>query len=159
MDAILSADYIVLGPGDLYTSILANLVVKGVKNTIIKSNAKIMYVTNLVTKYGQTYDFSAKDHVEEIAKYLDRYPDYVFVNKEELPQRILKEYKKEEDFPVVDDLTNDDYEVVRASMLVPKMVKKPSGDVVRRSLIRHDPERLAWEIVKVIKEADLSFKL
>jgi len=60
---------------------------------------------------------------------------------------------------VVDDLTNDDYEVVRASMLVPKMVKKPSGDVVRRSLIRHDPERLAWEIVKVIKEADLSFKL
>lgn len=149
--AILEADYIVLGPGDLYTSIFPNLVVNGTKTAIKKSKAKIIYIENIMTKYGQTWGFTAKDHVEEVKKYLDKYPDYVLINSEKLPERILADYEEEKDFPVKDDLEeNSNYEVIREDILVPKKIKKVSGDTVRRSLLRHDPDKLAWEIIKII---------
>lgn len=149
--AILKADYIVLGPGDLYTSIFPNLVVRGTKTSIQKSDVKIIYIENLMTKYGQTWGFTAKDHIEEVKKYLGQYPDYVLVNSEKLPRRILTDYEKEHDFPVEDDLEeNNNYEIIREDILVPKKIEKVSGDLVRRSLLRHDPNKLAWEIVKII---------
>lgn len=149
--AILEADYIILGPGDLYTSIFPNLVVRGTKTSVEKSGAKIIYVENLMTKYGQTYGYTAKDHVEEVKKYLGKYPDFVLINNTKLPERILEDYKEENDFPVNDNLEeNDFYEIIREDILVPKEIKKVSGDTVKRSLLRHDPDKLAWEIIKVI---------
>lgn len=160
MRAILEADFIVLGPGDLYTSIFPNLVAKGTKAALKKSEAKIIYVVNLMTKYGQTYKFSAQDHVEEVKKYLGRYPDFVLINNADYPERILKEYKKEFDYPVKDDLNkNTSFEVVRANILVPRKIKKSKGDAIRRSLMRHDPDKLAWEIVKIVKESNLQVQL
>ena len=149
--AILEADLIVIGPGDLYTSLIANLTVPGVSVALKKTKAKIVYVMNLVTKYGQTYDFTAKDHVEEFKKYAGRHADYVVLNSEKLPERVLKSYKEENDFPVKDDLNSEEYEVVRADLLMPREIKRSSGDVVKRSLIRHDPDKVAWEIFKVLK--------
>jgi uncharacterized cofD-like protein len=160
MRAILEAEFIVLGPGDLYTSIFPNLVVKGTKAAIKKSRAKIIYVVNLITKYGQTYKFTARDHVDEITKYLEKSPDFVLVNSIELPERILKKYKEEKNFPVKDNLKKkEDFEVIRADVLVPREIQKREGDAVRRSLIRHDPDKLAWEIVKIVKETDLTTQI
>lgn len=159
MRAILEADYVVLGPGDLYTSIFPNLVINGTKAAIKKSNAKVIYVVNLVTKYGQTFGFTAKDHVEELKKYLGNYPDFVLANSTELPERILKNYAEENDYPVVDDLSDEDYEVIRADVLVPRKIERKAGDKVKRSLLRHDPDKLAWEIIKLIKDRDLSTPL
>lgn len=149
--AILEADYIVLGPGDLYTSIFPNLIVKGTKTAIEKSGAKVIYIENLMTKYGQTWGYTAKNHVEEVKNYLGRYPDYVLINSEELPERILEDYKLEHDFPVEDDLEeNNNYKIIREDILVPEKIKKVSGDLIKRSLLRHDPDKLAWEIIKII---------
>jgi 2-phospho-L-lactate transferase/gluconeogenesis factor (CofD/UPF0052 family) len=109
-----------------------------------------------MTKYGQTFGFSAKDHIEAVKNYLGRYPDAVIVNDSELPTEILKKYEEEHDFPVKDDLKEYlPYKVVRANVLVPEEIEKTSGDVVKRSLLRHDPDKLAWDIVKITKDEEL----
>lgn len=116
-EAILDADLIVLGPGDLFTSTLANLVVSGVASSIRKSNAKVVFVVSLINKYGQTYGFKISDYVSEIYKYLGVYPDYIVVNTDLLPKNILKRYKGEKGFPPEDDLEKTKkYEVIRVEI-------------------------------------------
>lgn len=149
--AILEADLIVLGPGDLYTSTIANLAVKGVSAAIKKSKAKVVFIMSLINKYGQTYNFKMSDHVEELKKYLGKYPDVVLVNTEKLPNSILKRYKSEKGFPPENDLSyNSDYKLMRRKLLAGKVVKRKTGDTVKRSLIRHDSERLANALLKII---------
>lgn len=149
--AILEADLIVLGPGDLYTSTVATLVVDGVTEAIEKSNAKIVYFINLINKYGHTYDFKASHHIEEIRKYLGFYPNIVVLNSSKLSPRILKKYEQERGFPVEDNLKdNSDFKVIRTDLLTDRIIKRKSGDTVRRSLIRHDSDKLAKLLVDLL---------
>lgn len=149
---IKDADLIVLGPGDLYTSLLANIVVGGVPEAIKNSKAKFIYIVNLMTRYGQTHSFTAVDHIREIKKYVGRYPDFVFINSSPLPKSILKKYGRENDFPVKDDLTgNHDFKIVKGDFLAKNEIKKPTGDTLKRSFIRHDSEKLAKKIFEIVK--------
>ncbi len=150
--AIENADLIVLGPGDLYTSILPNLVINGAKKTINNSRAEIVYIVNLMTRYSQTPGFTAKKHVEEIKKYLDKYPDYIFINTKKIPVDFLEKYKKQQSVPVKDDLDNHDFMVIRGAFLKNEIVKKKKGDSLQRSFLRHDSNKLADKIVGIIKE-------
>jgi len=150
-EALLSADLIIMGPGDLYTSVLANVVVSGTKEALNESSGKILYVMNLMSKYGQTHSFTANDHLNELVSYTGRVPDYVFLNNESLPVDILEAYYKQHEFPVNDDLRDKkDQVIIRENFLAPKEVKKKSGDVLKRSLIRHDPDKLAQAIVGIL---------
>src|SRR3989344_9232384 len=134
-EALLSADLIIMGPGDLYTSVLANVVVSGTKEALNESSGKILYVMNLMSKYGQTHSFTANDHLNELVSYTGRVPDYVFLNNESLPVDILEAYYKQHEFPVNDDLRDKkDQVIIRENFLAPKEVKKKSGDVLKRSL-------------------------
>lgn len=94
--AILSADMIVIGPGDLFTSIIPNFLVSGVVPAIRKSKAKKVYVCNLMTKFGETHGFKARDFIDTVERYLGRgVLDYaVFNNKRPLSQ-VLRRYQKE----------------------------------------------------------------
>lgn len=141
-DAIAGADLIVTGPGDLFTSLLANFVMPGMAEAVINSQAKFIYVVNLMTKFGQTYGYSAKDHFQQLAKYVGRQPDYVLVNDNDLPDNILDKYKAENAEPVRDDLPVEDW-VLRADLLAREEIKTKAGDVVKRSLIRHDGCKIA----------------
>ncbi|MEI6462403.1 MAG: gluconeogenesis factor YvcK family protein [bacterium] len=159
IDSILEADAIVIGPGDLYTSIIANLVVEGVKKPFKKTKAKIFYVLNLVTKFGQTWGFSASDHVNEIAKYLGRYPDYVIINQNDLPKDILKKYIEQNDDVVLDDLNNfpnllKKVKILRGDFLAKETIKTQKGDKLVRSLIRHDSDKLAKVIYEQLNSKD-----
>lgn len=147
-DALLNADVIVLGPGDLYTSVLANCVVDGVADAIRHSGAKIVYVCNLVTKAGQTLGMSAQDHVQEIQKYIGTAPDVALVNSGTFPADLLKRYIDGGEFPVVDDCTSCD--VVHDDFLAKEEVKTKRGDILKRSLIRHDSRKLARKIMELI---------
>lgn len=146
--AMQAADCIVLGPGDLYTSTLACVVVPGVAETLQKTDAKLVYVTNLMTKYGQTNDFNVSDHVKELERYAGRKMDHVIINTTPLPDDILKKYHAQDEFPVEDDLDQDE-RVVRADLLATEEITKPSGDTLKRSFIRHDSDKLAAVIKKV----------
>ncbi len=150
---LLEADMIVFGPGDVYTSVLANLVVKGVPEAIRKSQAQIIYVVNLMTKYGQTTEYKASDHVEAIKKYLGQYPDLVLVDNKEFPEDILDLYLEEKGFRVEDDLGDGggNFRVIRQDLSSDMVFQKSPSDKLRRSLIRHDADKLAWELMKILK--------
>ncbi|MBI3385044.1 YvcK family protein [Candidatus Gottesmanbacteria bacterium] len=148
---IKNANLIVLGPGDLYTSVLANMVVSGVPEALRNTKAQLVYIVNLVTKKGQTYGFGAKDHVFEIEKYIGRKLDFVIFNNGKFPPSIVRKYQKENEHPVVDNLEANGRKVVKTDLLAREEVKKVSGDVLKRSLIRHDPKKLAKVLVKLLK--------
>lgn len=150
---IIEADFVVLGPGDLYTSVLANVVVKGVAEAIRKSRGKVVYVVNLMTRWGQTYEFTASDHVREIEKYIGKKNvDVVVVNNNfKFPKAILRAYKKEHARPVEDDLFSDSYRVLRRDLLSKRLYKKPKGDVLTRSVVRHDPGKLGRALMEILQ--------
>ncbi len=148
--ALLKADLVVLGPGDLYTSLLANCVVDGVPQAIKEAHGKLVYIANLMTKAGQTTGMKISDHVMEVARYLGRSPDVVLVNNAPLPADLLVAYAKDNEFPVEDDLTESDCKVIREDLLTSEKIIKSDGDVLRRSLIRHDSQKLATELLKLL---------
>lgn len=150
--AILSSDILILGPGDLFTSIIANLVVSGVKEAVAKSNTKIIYILNLMTKHGQTDNMSAKTHVEILAKYLGKSPNVVLVQKKfVLPNTLTERYSQESSDLVLNDLEeNKNIKVVEGDFISETLYEKDKGDILKRSLVRHDPDKLAKEIIKQI---------
>lgn len=140
--AIENADMVVLGPGDLYTSLLANCVVGGVPEAIQSSDAKFIFVTNLMTSQGQTHGMTAKDHIHEVLKYVGRAPDTVVVNTATVPDDLLARYAEACQFPVLDDVDGVACTVVRADLLDDEPVVKKEGDVLQRSLVRGDVEKM-----------------
>lgn len=151
LDAIAKADLIVLGPGDLYTSLLPNLLVNGVAEAIKKSSAKKVYVMNLMTKYGQTYDYSCLDHVKVLEEYIGKSLNYVLVNSAPFPKEVVAKYEDMKEYPVVDDLPEKAYyQVVRCPIISAIVVEKSTTDELIRSLIRHDSDKLAAELVKLV---------
>jgi uncharacterized cofD-like protein len=139
--AILEADAVIIGPGDLYTSIIPNLLVKGMGDALRKSRAKKIYVANLMTKYGETNGYVASDFVSELLKYsgLKKF-DAVICNSAKIPPSYVKKYEKENKQPLVID----------------KNLKKYTKKIIRRPLfkdarvIRHDSDELAAIILKEI---------
>jgi uncharacterized cofD-like protein len=150
--AIREADMIIIGPGDLFTSLIANLVVRGVREALSKSQAIKVFIVNLISKYGETYRYTAKDHVSEIQDYFaGSFLDFVVVNSAKIPQYILKEYKKEQGFPVKDDLSSrENYKVIRGDFLSNIKIEKVKGDIIKRSFVRHDPEKLARALYSLL---------
>ena len=152
INEILLADYIIAGPGDLYTTTFASLIVPGVAKAIKNSSAKLIFVNNLMTKFGQTGGMKASDLVFEFQKYAGRKPDVVLLNSGILPKNILKKYASQKEFPIADNLPKNTVQVVRADLVGREMIKREKGDMMKRSLIRHDSERLGKELYKIINE-------
>jgi len=141
--ALLEADVIVLGPGDLYTSLLANCVVDGVPEAIQAAKAQFVFITNLMTSQGQTCGMSITDHVDEVSKYVGRKPDTLLVNTGAVSGALLERYAEACQYPVVDDADETNCTVVRADLLDTTEVVKKKGDVLQRSLVRGDSKKMA----------------
>lgn len=156
IQAISEAGLIILAPGDLYTSLLANLVVPGISKALAKSKAKKIYIINLMTKFGQTNNFTASDHLFELYKYLSGgVVDYCLISKTlKLNSSIIKRYREEKAQIVVDDL--DDFsqspkpKFIRADLVSKHIFERTQTDKLIRSLIRHDPDKLAKAIISLI---------
>lgn len=152
--AIEKADFILIGPGDLYTSIIPNLLVKGLPEAIKDSKAKKIFVMNLMTKYGQTTRYSAKDHVKDLEKYLGKnIIEYILINSKMPREKTLYWYEEFEEFPVKDDLDSPkNIKIIRKNLIKDILIPIDSTDELRRSIIRHDSEKLALEIVSIITD-------
>lgn len=151
IDAIVNAHLIVLGPGDLYTSLIPNLLVSGVSEAIQRSKAKKAYVLNLMTKYGQTYNFTASDHLRVLEKFISPTLTHVLVSTNKLPNRALSAYAKSHEYAVVDDLPSKNrYTIIRADLSSRTLVASQKSDTLVRSLIRHDSQKLAAQLAKII---------
>ncbi|QBD79225.1 YvcK family protein [Ktedonosporobacter rubrisoli] len=136
--AIRRADTIIIGPGDLYTSLLPNLLVSGIARAVRESEAEKVYVCNLMTKHGETDGYKASDFINEIHRYLGARVDRVILNDGTYQPDVLKMYQEEQSEPVVIDRP-------RVARLVPNMVVAHLN-LEDDSLARHDPERLVRAI-------------
>src|SRR5690348_5414764 len=100
MRAIRRADTIIIGPGDLYTSLLPNLLVRDIARAVREAEAEKVYVCNLMTKHGETDGFQAEDFVNVIHRYLGSRVDRIIVNDGSFAQELLKKYAEEQSQPV-----------------------------------------------------------
>lgn len=151
VEAILAADLVVIGPGDLYTSLICNLIIKGIPEALADTSGKVVYVMNLMTRWGQTYDFTAQDHLNELNRYLGRgVLDVVLVNSNfDFPKSILVKYRQERACPVKDDLGEGEIQIVRRKLFSGREVPRIKGDRLKRSMIRHDSRALARAILEL----------
>jgi uncharacterized cofD-like protein len=135
--AIERADRVLIGPGDLYTSVLPCLLVEGISEALRACDGELVYICNVMTKHGETDGYRASDFVREVHRHLGRRVDAVVVNTGEYPAALLEPYAEEGATPVEPDLS-----AVRA--LVPRVIAGPFATTER--LIRHDAERVVLAI-------------
>ncbi|MDO8548296.1 MAG: YvcK family protein [bacterium] len=152
-DALLFADIIVIGPGDLYTSIIPNLLVGGVTEVLEKSKAKVVYVANLMTKWQETRDFTAAKFVEEMCVYgigREKF-DAVLLNTSPIPPDLLALYaRKDKSTPVLfDDADTTAVEELTGytHSLIGKDLLSKAG--LHQGLVRHDSAKLAKCIIEL----------
>lgn len=153
--AITEANLVILGPGDLFTSLVPVLLVDGIASAIAKTRGKIVLIINLVTKHGQTDGFTAKKLCDVVNQYISPVKiDYAIVNSAKPSLEILKRYKKQDEYLVQDDLRGSKwpFKVIRAALLQNASVSPTVGDQLRRSLVRHDPKKLARTILTLLRD-------
>jgi len=148
--AILNADYIVIGPGDIYTSVLACVVVNGVAEAIQRSHAKLIFVSNLMTKIGQTRGLSHLNIVELVEKYIGKRMNYILINNGDISQKLIDRYIEDGEEIIEDDM-REDSRVVRKDIVANTEYVKEQGDNLKRSLVRHDSEKLGTALYEIFR--------
>ncbi|MBP7201943.1 MAG: YvcK family protein [Propionivibrio sp.] len=138
-EAIENSDYVIIGPGDLYTSLVPNLLCPGMVDALRSTTAQIIYVCNVMTKHGETDGFDAEDFVRVLEQYLGTGRiDYLLVNSGELRADLLEKYKAEGKAPV--RLGDREGLVARGIKIVERDFTSDTD------YIRHDPRKLARTI-------------
>lgn len=144
-EAVKEADLIVLGPGDLYTSLIPTLLVAGVPEAIARSRGKLLFVVNLMTKRGETDDYTASTFVESLGNYLGEARGklaYVLVNKKlNTPKsKVVSWYKYHGSKPVKNDIAD-----IKNGF---RVIERDFVDTT--TFFRHSPEKLAKTIVALL---------
>jgi len=153
---ILEADLIVIGPGNYYCSIVPNFLVKGISEAVARSKAKVVFNCNLVNKKGQTEKFDLDEYLKSINKFIrkDRI-DFVVFNTKKPSQDLIKRYanKGEHLIEIKKNNLKRKYKIIRANVLGKKEIEYSPADALAdvRSLIRHDSEKLAKVLMKIIE--------
>lgn len=149
--AIAKADYIIIGPGDFYTTTLANIVVDGVKEALVSSKAKIVFITNLMSKKGETRGMQHSDFLSEFIRYTGRTPDYILVNNSPLPAATVKRYHAQNEHILVDDLESSvGTEIIRTDLINREPVVRQKGDTLPRSYLRHEGRKVGYTLYGII---------
>lgn len=147
VNAIMEADLVILSAGDLYTSLIPNLLATGIIEALRRTPAKVAYIVNLMTKRGETDGFGAYDFVTELEKYLGpNMIDIVCINTGVPSPEMQALYMEEEERVVSPDLekfAGKRFKVVSGDFVSQIVFEKNSTDKLKRSLLRHDSEKLA----------------
>lgn len=145
LEAIERADLITFGPGSLFTSVIPNLLIRGMTDAIHASRAAKAYYVNLMWQPGETIAFRASDHVEAIYRHSKhRFLNYAVVNTEKVPSRILKRYAEANSYPV--EVDTQRLQDLGLSLVGGALV----GDQIK---VRHDPEASAGIALKLAERA------
>lgn len=141
VEKINQADYIIIGPGDLYTSIVPNFLIPEVRSAILKTSAKIVFIVNIMTKFGETQNFGASDFVKTLEDFMSRKVDYAVFNNQEPSREVLKNYNKQKAEPVIpkNGELKGGRKIIKQNLLTDKA-----------ELARHDSEKLAGLLSEII---------
>lgn len=142
LEAIRSADVIVIGPGSVYTSVVPNLLVHGIAEALHRSRAKKVYICNVMTQAGETAGYSASDHVKAIDGHVSLPVfDYILVNTGVPSLEILNKYRQSGAIlvePDVDRIRHMGYRPIAGNF------------ISQTDVVRHDPELLAEAIMRLL---------
>ena len=144
--AINEADLIILSMGSLYTSIIPNLLIDELIETLDSCKAKIMYACNMVTQPGETDEFKVSDHINVLNEYLGvKKVEVVIANDGEIPDEILKKYATEEQ---KDQVIFDEDEICDIKII------KSNYVTIKDNIIRHKVDKLSLDIYNYLLESD-----
>jgi uncharacterized cofD-like protein len=147
IEALETADAIVIGPGSLYTSIIPNLMVGRVSSALQSSRAIKIYICNLMTQAGETDGYSASDHVRAILEYLPGSSiDVCVLNSSPVGKAVAQRYLQFGSEIV--NGTPEDEDQIRRSGVVPVAVPLLKDGEVK---VRHDPATLARLVVSLAR--------
>jgi len=150
VEAIKDADAIIIGPGSLYTNVIPNLLVNGVSKALKESKGFKIYVSNIMTEPGQTYNYSLSDHIKAIRRHIGEGTiDYCLYDSGEIMPEFIRKYNKEGA-----ELVEQDIQKAKAQGI--KIVKRDLASI-EDGHIRHNPDAIAKAIIELICE-DLRFK-
>lgn len=139
--AIRQADYIIIGIGSVYTSILPNLVIEDIKNELVKTKAQIVYYCNCMTEAGETDGYSVEDHVKVIHEHIgEDIIDTVVIADDEIPAYIMENYILEKAEIVKPMEQEHDYKILKHPLLT-----------FETGMIRHDPNKVKVSFEKVME--------
>ncbi|NGX51431.1 MAG: Gluconeogenesis factor [Chlamydiae bacterium] len=148
LSEIMNADLVVIGPGGLHTSIIPNLLVEGVSKALRETQAKKIYVSNLMNRRGQTTGFKVSNYHAEIIRYIgDDIFDYILVNNQRPAKQLIERYAEEGEL-VENDMK--DSRVISAPLLGEFGVQVEGDTLLQRSLIRHNSKQVTKEIMKIV---------
>ncbi len=152
--AIENADIVVIAPGNLYTSLAPTLLVGGMSEALASAKAKVVYICNLVTKPGQTDGFKVHDYVSEIERFMGtKLVDSVIYNQSQPTTSLLNKYAQAGEYAVEFDqsaVAGAHYDTFGEDLIsdaIPTF--KPSEQLIPRTLIRHDSDKVARLIMRI----------
>jgi uncharacterized cofD-like protein len=144
VEAILAADIVVIGPGSLFTSVIPNILVPGIREALAKTTARKIYVSNIVTQPGQTDGFTSTDHLRNIVRYTGKgVIDHAVFNCHVPGEDILERYRAEGARIVVAEpaLKDMGVDIVEGDLLEDLDGKRVLWE--KQDLLRHHPDKLA----------------
>jgi len=141
LESVEKAKYIIISPGDLYSSIIPTLLPTGIKNSIKKSGAKIILFMNIMTKQGETDNYTASDFINNIEKYLNKKVDHIICNNSKIPKKVLLSYSLESKVELSKFIKKSDKRVLFAPLAMvnkkgalvsdPKTIQKCVANIMR----------------------------
>ncbi len=153
--AIVNADAIILGPGDLYTSIIPNLLTDGITAALQSTKAKIIYVCNLMTKKAETNGYLASSFALAISEYMKPVKiDYMFINNKELSQSVLNTYTNEGAHPVKLDIDNPVLKSLVSHLVVKDFVYVGNS----AKSVRHDANVVTQTVLDILDGFGTDFR-
>jgi len=144
LEKLREADLIILGPGSLFTSVIPNLLIPDILQAVINSPAKKLYISNVMTQYGETDDFKVSDHINAIHQVAGvNFIDMVIANKKLPSKKILEKYKKENAEPVI--LDEENLRKIKVEIFADELLDEDK-------FARHNPYKLTRLIETVIDQ-------
>lgn len=142
VQAILNSDILIFGPGSLYTSVIPNLLVKGIRDAVLKSEAVKIYICNVMTQPGETDGYGAYEHVQALIQHAGgQFLDYVIVNDQRITAAQLAQYNEKGSMPVTPDIKKIEHLGIQVI---------PTRLISNKDLIRHNPQKLAQVIISLV---------
>lgn len=144
LKALEEADLIIFGIGSLYTSIIPNLLLKGIKESLKKSKAKKIYICNAMQQPGETDGYTVSDHIKAINDNIgEGIIDSVIVDPRDIPQDILVRYKS-----MNSDKVELDREKIKEYNV--NLIERDILEIDPKGMVRHHPYKLSAIIYSLI---------
>jgi uncharacterized cofD-like protein len=144
LEAIASADVITIGPGSLFTSLIPNLLVRGIAQAIVESSATKIYICNLMTQANESLGLTAADHIRALNRHAHKQIfDYALINRTPVSNNLKAKYALEGACQIVNDLDE-----IEALGVIPVL-----GDYLEEAgVARHNTTRAAQDLLQLVAQ-------